>query len=140
MYGDTEVMRRHAGRLREQGADIRTLADSLVSQVENLRWSGRAAEAMRERVRERAGRLREVAARHETAAESLDTHGQEVDGLKEAIAAIESRALAMQAEARGRTVTLDPDEPGDRADRALTGFEPPPSGHRDWLAISLPGL
>ena len=152
MYGDTEVMRRHAGRLREQGADIRTLADSLVSQVENLRWTGRAAEAMRERMRERAGRLREVAARHETAAESLESHGQEVDGLKDAIAAIERRALGLQAEARGRaarrasdedpgvTVTLDPNEPGDRADWAFAGFEPPPSGHRDWLAISLPGL
>ena len=152
MYGDTEVMRRHAGRLREQGADIRMLADALVSQVENLRWSGRAAEAVRERVRERAGRLREVAARHETAAESLEAHGQSVDELKEAIATIERRALGLQAEARGRaarrvtdettgaTVTLDPNDPGERADWALTGFEPPPSGHRDWLAVSLPGL
>ena len=152
MYGDTEVMRRHAGRIREQGTDIRTLADSLVAQVENVRWSGRAAEAMRERVRERAGRLREVAARHETAAESLEAHSEEVQKLQKSIAAIEQRALALQAEARGRatrrvsdetsgaTVTLDPDPLDDRADWALTAFEPPPSGHRDWLGVRLPGL
>ena len=121
MYGDTEVMRRHAGRLRDQGADIRALADSLVSQVEHLRWSGRAAEAMRERARERAGRLREAASRHESAADTLDSSAHEVDGLKETIEDIETRALGAGAEAPG-------------------GFEPPPSGHRDWLAISLPGL
>ena len=34
MYGDTEVMRKHAGRLREQGVDIRSLADQLVAQAE----------------------------------------------------------------------------------------------------------
>jgi septal ring factor EnvC (AmiA/AmiB activator) len=152
MYGDTEVMRRHAGRLREQGGDIRLLADSLVSQVESLRWSGRAAESLRERVRERAGRLREVASRHESAADSLEAHGQEVDQLKDAIATAERRALGLQAEARARaarrvtddtaggTVTLDPDAGGDRAEWTLTGFEPPPSGHRDWLGVSLPGL
>ena len=152
MYGDTEVMRRHAGRVREQGTDIRMLADSLVAQVESVRWSGRAAEAMRERVRERAGRLREVAARHETAAESLEAHSEEVQELQETIAAIEQRALALQAEARGRatrrvsdessgaTVTLDHDPLDDRADWALTAFEPPPSGHRDWLGVRLPGL
>jgi uncharacterized protein YukE len=152
MYGDTEVMRRHAGRLREQGGDIRMLADSLVSQVENLRWTGRAAEALRERVRERAGRLREVASRHETAAESLESHGEEVDELKDAIASIERRVRGLQADAgsraarrvaeetTGTTVTIDPDEVGNRADQALAGFEAPPSGHRDWLGVSLPGL
>jgi hypothetical protein len=128
MYGDTEVMRRHAGRLREQGEDIRTLADSLVGQVESLRWTGRAAEALRERVRERAVRLREVAARHETAAESLEAHGHEVEELKDAIAAVERRAAALHP------------VPDDGADAERTGFEAPPSGHRDWLGVSLPGL
>ena len=138
MYGDTEVMRRHAGRLREQGTDIRMLADGLVAQVESVHWSGRAAEAMRERVRERAGRLREVATRHETAAESLEAHSEEVQEMQEAIAGIEQRALALQAEARGRAT--DPDLTDDPAHRALTAFEPPPSGHRDWLGVRLPGL
>jgi len=121
MYGDSDVMRRYAGRLRDQGADIRLLADSLVSQVENVRWSGRAAEAMRERVRERAVRLREVAARHETAAESLEAHGQEVDELKESIARVERRARALRDE--------DP----------VPAPQAPPSGHRDWLTLALPG-
>lgn len=148
MYGDSEVIRRHAGRLREQGVDIRTLADSLVAQAEGLRWSGRAADAMRERVRERAARLRDVAARHEAAAESLEAHAQEVDGLKDAIADIERRAEVLVAEARSRVAraTSSGSEAGsvtvapDPTDQALVAFEPPASGHRDWLHVSLPGL
>lgn len=146
MYGDTEVIRRRAGRLREQGGDIRSLADSLVAQVENLRWSGRAAEAMRERVHERAARLREVAGRHETAAESLEAHGQEVEELKDSIADIERRADALLAEARTRAARTVSDEAAgvtvalDPVDRTLAGFEPPAPGHRDWLNVNLPGL
>ncbi len=34
MYGDTDVMRKHSGRLREQGTEIRALADQLVVQAE----------------------------------------------------------------------------------------------------------
>ena len=71
MYGETDVVRRHAARLREQGEDIRALADQLVSRSETLHWSGRAADAMRERVRERAARLRESAVSCRTAAACL---------------------------------------------------------------------
>ena len=31
MYGDSDVVRRHAARLREQGDDMRVLADQLVA-------------------------------------------------------------------------------------------------------------
>ena len=58
MYGDTDVMRKHVGRLREQGTEIRAMADRLVSQAEAVTWAGRAGDAMRERIQERASRLR----------------------------------------------------------------------------------
>ena len=97
MYGDTDVMRKHAGRLREQGVEIRALADRLVAQTESAR-AGPAAprDAMRERIRERATRLREVADRHDGAADTLDEpHLQVVDELKDAIAEAERRAAAL---------------------------------------------
>jgi hypothetical protein len=77
---------------------------------------------MRERVRERASRLREAAARHDRAADTLETHTQLVDELKDSIAETERRATAL----------LD--------DGALPSFEPPAPGHKDWLAVTLPGL
>ena len=120
MYGESDVVRRHAARLREQGEDIRALADRLVARAEALHWSGRAADAMRERVRERAARLREAAARHETAAASLETHGAEVDGVTDAILDVERRSRALAA------------------DGALDDFEAPAPGHKDWLGITLP--
>jgi hypothetical protein len=126
MYGDSGVMRRRAAQLREQGTDLRTMADHLVSRTEAVAWAGRAADAMRERIRRRAVHLRESAAHHDTAAESLERHAQEVDALKDAIAAIERRATALVEDAP--------------ADRAPATFDPPPTGHRDWLAVSLPGL
>ena len=122
MYGDTEVMRKHADRIREQGAEIRAMADHLVVQAESVSWAGRAGDAMRERVRERAARLREAADRHDVAAESLDAHTQLVDELKDSIAETERRATAL----------LD--------DGALPEFEPPAPGHKDWLAVTLPGV
>jgi hypothetical protein len=121
MYGDTDVMRKHAGRLREQGSEIRALADQLVAQAEAVSWAGRAGDSMRERIRERATRLREAADRHDVAAASLDTHTQLVEELKDTIAEAERRATAL----------LD--------DGALTEFEPPAPGHKDWLAVDLPG-
>lgn len=121
MYGDTEVMRKHVARLREQGQDIRALAEQLVAQAEAVTWSGVAGDAMRERVREQATRLREVAERHESAAHALDAHGQLVDELKDAIAEAERRASAL----------LD--------DAELAQLEPPAPGHKDWLALTLPG-
>jgi septal ring factor EnvC (AmiA/AmiB activator) len=124
MYGDTDAMRRRAGQLREQGAEVRALADRLVAQVDALDWSGRAAVALRARVRERAGLLRSCAGQHENAAESLERHLAEVDRLKDSIAGIERRAGSLVAE-----------DPALR-DR----FTPPPPGHKAWLTISLPGL
>jgi hypothetical protein len=122
MYGDSDVMRKHAGRLREQGAEIRAMAEHLVAQAEAVTWAGRAGDAMRERIRERAARLREAADRHDHAADSLDLHTQLVDELKDSIAETERRATAL----------LD--------DGALPRFEPPAPGHKDWLAVTLPGV
>lgn len=120
MYGDTDVMRKRGAELREQGLDLRSLADQLVARTERVGWSGRAADALLVRIRERAAHLRDVAARHETAAESLDAHVAEVDDLKDAIAEAERRAQRL-------------------ADDGAADFAPPPSGHKDWLAVDLPG-
>jgi hypothetical protein len=120
MYGDSEVMRKHVGRLREQATEIRSLADHLVAQAEAVAWSGRAGDAMRERIRERASRLRQTAARHDAAADTLETHTLLVDELKDSIAENERRAIALLE------------------DGALPRFEPPAPGHKDWLAVSLP--
>ena len=120
MYGESDVVRKHASRLREQGEDLRALADQLVARTETLHWSGRAADAMRERVRERSARLREAAARHETAAASLETHGLEVDGFKDAIGDVERRCRALVS------------------DGVLDEFDAPAPGHKDWLAVTLP--
>ena len=122
MYGDTDVMRKDVNRLREQGAEIRALADQLVSQAEAVTWSGRAGDSMRERIRDRAGRLRETADRHDQAADTLEGHTQLVDELKDSIAETERRATALLE------------------DGALPKFEPPAPGHKDWLAVTLPGV
>lgn len=118
MYGDTTVMRRRAGQLREQGADIRATADRLVARSEAVPWLGRAADAMRDRVKERAGHLRAAARAHDTAAESLERHLAEVDRLKEAVADAERRARERYADAAATR---------------------PPPGHADWLTLDLPG-
>lgn len=146
MYGDTGLMRRRAAQVREQGEDIRVRADQLVAQMDAIAWTGRAAEAMRERIRERAAHLRDVAARHETAADSLEHHLREVEALKEQIAATQRRAEGIVAEARSRVARVagsdDPagvrPEPTD-ADLRLAAFTPPPPGHKDWLDVELPG-
>jgi uncharacterized coiled-coil DUF342 family protein len=148
MYGDSDVMRRRADQLREQAVDLRALADQLVAQTEAIGWTGRAADSMRERVRERASHLRSAAADHDTAADSLDRHVQEVDTLKDAITDTERKATTLVADARTRVARIDaaneaePDvrRVPDADDRTLADFTPPPSGHKDWLAVSLPGL
>ena len=122
MYGDTDVMRKHVGRLREQGTQIRAMADHLVSQAEAVTWAGRAGDSMRQRIRERASRLREAADEHDLAADSLESHTQLVDELKDSIAETERRATALLE------------------DGALPKFEPPAPGHKDWLSVSLPGV
>jgi len=153
MYGDTEVMRKRAAQLREQGVDIRAMADSLVTQTEGVGWSGRAASSLDDRIRERAAHLRDVARRHDVAADSLEAHLAEVDRLKDAITNTERKATALVSDARGRVARLqepadpaDPDHPADvrrlpaPEDEVLAGFAPPPRGHKDWLTVDLPGL
>src|SRR3954467_8464424 len=108
-------MRRQAGRLREQGAEIRAIAEHIVAQAEAVTWAGRAGDAMRERIRERAARLREAADRHHAAAGRLDTPTRPVDELKDSIAETERRATALLE------------------DGELPRFEPPAPGHKDWL-------
>ncbi|MGI8646208.1 MAG: hypothetical protein ACR2JD_07810 [Nocardioides sp.] len=125
MYGDTTVMRKRADQLREQGVDIAMMADRLVSQADGIDWTGRAADAMRARIRDRAAHLREAAGFHDTAADTLGRHLAEVDLLKESIAGIEHRGDSLVA---------------DDAGQSLTSFVPPKPGHKDWLTVNLPGL
>ena len=102
MYGDTAAGRKRVAQLREQGGDIRALAARLVSQAEAVPWHGRAADAMRERIKERASHLRTAAAHHETAADSLARHLVEVDTLKEAIDVRAHKATTLVEDARTR--------------------------------------
>ncbi|WP_122816061.1 hypothetical protein [Nocardioides pantholopis] len=150
MYGETDAMRRRVRALREQGTDVRMLADQLVAQTDAVGWSGRAAAALRERIRDRAAHLRRVASRHDAAADSLERHLHEVDRIKESIAAVERRTRDLVAEARTRAARLEtvPDDDAGSgvrlelaaADRALLDLDPPPPGHRDWLGVSVPGM
>ena len=139
MYGDTAAGRRRVAQLREQGGDIRALAARLVSQAEAVPWHGKAAEAMRERIKERASHLRAAATHHETAADSLARHLGEVDTLKEAIDTRSHKATTLVEDARTRASRSEGAQP-DAADAALLAFDPPPAGHKDWLTIDLPGL
>ncbi len=149
MYGDTDQLRRRVDQLREQGLDVRTLADQLVSRTEGLGWTGRAAESMRVRIHERAARLRDAASDHEVAASSLDRHLTEVRHLQEAIAHREHKAASLVADARSRIAQVEAANDAaasvvrrvaDADDQVLVGFVPPPPGHRDWLSVELPGL
>ena len=147
MYGDTLVMRRRAAQLREQGEDIRTMAEQLVTGSDEVVWTGRAADAMRDRVRERAAHLRDAANAHDVAAASLEKHLGECDRLTESIAGVERRASSLVADARARVARLQSSPDDDavrptptREDQALVAFAPPPSGHKDWLDVELPGL
>jgi hypothetical protein len=147
MYGDTAAMRKRAAQLREQGTDVRAMADRLVSRLESLDWQGRAAADMRSRIHERAAHLRDCAGQHEDAAETLERHLAEVDSLKDSIAITERQASSLVTDARTRIARLhrhdDPAgvtrEPTD-TDRLLDQFVPPKPGHKDWLTITLPGL
>jgi uncharacterized coiled-coil DUF342 family protein len=145
MYGDTAAGRKRVAQLREQGGDIRALAARLVSQAEAVPWHGKAAEAMRERIKDRADHLRTAAAQHETAADSLAKHLVEVDTLKEAIEVRSHKARTLVEDARTRASEAAPADGGaaaepDGAEAALLAFDPPPAGHRDWLTVDLPGL
>ncbi|WP_110207780.1 hypothetical protein [Nocardioides daejeonensis] len=144
MYGESATMRKRARELQEQAGDLRALADSLVGQVETISWQGRAASDLRNRIADRAARLRDCAEQHEIAADALTRHLTAVDGLKDTIGNLERRAGALVAEARTRAQHVDHGsgvvvEPSDE-DRALLAFTPPPSGHKDWLTVTIPGL
>ncbi len=148
MYGDSETIRRRAMQLRDQGADVRALADQLVARVEALGWTGRAAEAMRERVTDRASHLRTAADRHVGAADALADHAEKVDGVREEIAATQARVSALVDDARARISAIaarndasdGPAVQPDPLDEVLDAFTPPPNGHRDWLHVDVPGL
>lgn len=144
MYGDTAAGRKRVAQLREQGGDIRALAARLVAQAEAVPWHGKAADAMRERIKERADHLRAAAAHHETAADSLARHLQEVDTLKDAIDTRAHKATTLVDDARTRVSEAagpdgTPAEP-DPTDASLLAFDAPPAGHKDWLTVTLPGL
>jgi hypothetical protein len=119
MYGDTEVMRAHVARLREQAGDIRAEADRMVSRTEAALWPGRAAEALRARIRDRAVSLRATAERQDQAADLLERHLTEVERRKEAIASTQQRADALVHEGRLVATTL------------------PAPGRKEWLEVEL---
>ena len=137
MYGDTAAGRKRVAQLRDQGGDVRALAARLVSQAEAVPWHGKAAEAMRERIRERARHLRAAAAQHDTAADSLAAHLTVGDRHKAAIDVRSRKATTLVEDARTRA---SEGMPADDADAVLLAFDPPPAGHRDWLTVELPGL
>jgi hypothetical protein len=147
MYGDTAAMRKRAAQLRDQGGDVRAMADRLVAQLDTLDWQGRAAADMRSRIHDRAAHLRDCASQHEDAAESLDRHLGEVDRLKDAIGTTERKASSLVTDARARIAQLSRhDDPAgvtrapSDTDRQLDQFVPPQPGHKDWLTVTLPGL
>ena len=147
MYGDVAAMRKRVGQLREQGVDVRSMADRLVAQADAVDWHGRAADSMRTRMRDRAAHLRDCAHQHDNAADALDRHLNEIARTKDAISETEQKVASLMGDARTRVVAVeshdDPDgvrreaAPGDRQ---LISFVPPPSGHKDWLTLELPGL
>lgn len=142
MYGDTDVIRRLATQLSDQGTEIRSDADRLVKASQLVVWEGRAAQAMRERMTERAVALRTTADEHDDAARALRHHADEVDRLKDLIREIAHRVGGLIQGARSRLAGL-----GDQAmdlvrmgtpdpvDEMLSSFQPPPEGHQDWLDV-----
>jgi hypothetical protein len=143
MYGDTEVIRALARTVRGHGTAIHAEAEELLGRAEAAPWEGLAADAMRLRVRGQVHALRHTARLHEDAATALERHADDVDRLKALIAAIEHQVMALVEAARSRLAglvdLLDTVLP-DPVDELLAHFVPPPSGHRDWLAVDLPGL
>lgn len=147
MHGDSGVIRRRADQLREQGVDVRALADRLVGQAESTGWSGRAGDALQRRIQDRAASLRAAADGHADAAEALAAHAAEVERVTEAIATRELQVRrrvdeAAQRVAGVRAAAAD-DAPGverraDPADEALLALDLPPRGHRAWLDLELP--
>jgi Putative T7SS secretion signal domain len=143
MYGDTETIRGLARTMRAQAAALRSEAGMLLARAETTPWSGLAADAMRLRVRAQVDSLRHTASLADDAATALERHADEVDRLKALIAAIEEKVMAMVSAAKdrlGELAGLAAAVLPDPIDELLAHFDPPPSGHRDWLTVSVPGL
>lgn len=140
MYGDTEAIRRLARTMRDQGEALRSEAATLLARAEAVPWQGLAADAMRARVRAQTAALRRTAELSDEAATALVHHADEVDRLKALIAEIEQRVTALVSAARDRLAGLVASVLPDPLDELLARFVPPPSGHRDWLLVDLPGL
>ncbi len=144
MYGDTRAIRELARTMRTEGTALRAEADALLARSEAVAWTGLAADAMRASVHAQTSALRRTATLADDAAAALDHHADEVDRLKELIASIERTVMSMVAAARDRLAGLVdavlPDALPDPLDDLLDRFVPPPSGHRDWLLVDLPGL
>lgn len=138
MYGDTTVVRTLAGRMREQGSDIRAEADRLVGLAEAVPWTGLAADAMRRLARDHAGTLRTCAGLHEEAAEALERHAREVDHLEDLIAAVERRVRHLLDDASGVVHSLASHVVPDLVDDWLDTFDPPPHGSLLWLDVQVP--
>jgi len=138
MYGDSSVIRCHAGRLRDRADDIRRDADALLASAEAVAWSGLAADAMRRLAREHASDLHRCAAAHDEAARALDRHARAVDHLKERIAEMERRVLGILDAATGGLGGLVGHVLPDAVDRWAGDFDPPPHGSRAWLDVCLP--
>ncbi|MEZ5094472.1 hypothetical protein [Nocardioides sp.] len=133
--------------MRDQAEDLRGQADELLARAEGVAWQGWAADAMRTHARDRVAALRTTATAHDDAAGALDHHAAEVDRLTALIAALEQRARRLIAAARDRLAALAhrlldglAGPLPDPLDQLLDRFVPPPSGHRDWLDVDLPGL
>jgi len=140
MYGDTEAIRGLARTMRGQATTLRSHAGWLRTRADAVPWEGLAADAMRARVHAQLEALRHTADLADVAAVALDQHADEVDGRKALIAAIERKAMALVTAARDRLAGLVSSVLPDPIDELLDRFVPPPSGHRDWLLVDLPGL
>jgi hypothetical protein len=140
MYGDTETIRGLARTMHAQAAGLRSEAALLLARAEATPWSGLAADAMRLRVRAQVESLRHTASLADDAALALERHADEVDRLKALIAAIEEKVMALVSAAKDRLAGLVDAVLPDPVDELLAHFDPPPSGHRDWLTLSVPGL
>jgi hypothetical protein len=140
MYGDTETIRGLARTMRTQAGVLRSEAGMLLGRAEATPWTGVAADAMRLRVRAQVGSLRHAASLADGAAAALERHADEVDRLKALIAAIEEKVMALVSTAKDRLAGLVESVLPDPVDELLAHFDPPPSGHRDWLTVDLPGL
>ena len=149
MYGDTLVMRRRAAQLREQGEDIRTMAEQLVTRSDEVGVAGRG-------VPPTPCGTGSASAPPTCATPPTPTTSRPPRSRSTSASATgsPSPSPASSAGPRPSWPTPAPASPGCRArpdddavrptatreDQALVAFAPPPSGHKDWLDVELPGL